>query len=261
MIELAGVFHRVKNSDAAIQVLSDVKDILAAIEGPERINQFRYRYILALVLIQRGDREKGHEILSDLIGQEKTFAPGYAALASSYLAIGKDQIAKFIVERGLDRSQEDASLYNLLGVVSERAGKLSQAREYFNKSLANSDSFAPALVNRANMYIKSKEFRLAEGDLKKALEIDPLNIDTMISMAVVQRQTGRFEMAKGHLKRVLEIQPDSAEARFNLANLMRDNLKNPSEAIRLFSEVAQTDKAPPELRVLARSAMEEIKNL
>lgn len=261
LTELAAIYHRTRNTEACLQVLGDIKDIIATQEKPDRLAVFRYRYVLALALIQRGDRDGGHEILSDLIGQEKSFVPGYAALASSYISTGKDQIAKFVIERGLDRGQEDPSLYNLLGVISQRQGKLVQAREYFNRALALNDSFAPALVNRANIYIRNRDLRLAEGDLKKALEVDPLNTDTMISMAVVQRQTGRYELAKSQLNRVLEIAPESAEARYNLALLMRDNTKNSSEALRLFNEVSQTEKASPELRTLARSAVEELKSL
>jgi tetratricopeptide (TPR) repeat protein len=260
MIEMAGLYHKIRNQKLAMQVLTDVKDMLAGLEQPDKKLIFRYRYIQAVVLIQNGDRESGHSILSELIGQEKTFVPGYAALASSYLSTGKYQIAKFIVERALDRGAEDPSLYNLLGVTYERQRSFIQAREYYNKAIAQNDAFAPALVNRANIYLKTKEYRLAETDLKKAIEVDPLNVDAMISLAVVLRQTGRSSLAKNHLSRVLDIVPDSAEARFNLAIVMRDNEKNSSEAIRLFSEVAQTDKASSELKMMAKSAMDAIKN-
>ncbi len=261
MTELAAVYHRTKNSENCLKVLSDIKEYIATLENPDRLVIFRYRYILALAQIQRGDRAAGHEILSDLIGQEKAFVPGYAALASSYLAIGKDQMAKFIVERGLDRGKEDPTLYNILGVIFERQGKTTQARENYNKALALSDGFAPALVNRANLNVKQSEYRLAETDLKKALDYDPLNIEAMISLAAVQRQTGRIDLAKNLLSRVLEVSPESAEARFNLALLMRDNLKNNTEAIRLFNEVQQTEKASSELKSMAKIATDDLKNL
>lgn len=261
LIELATVYHRTKNSESCLQVLSDVKDVISAQENPDRMRIFRYRYILALANIQRGDRDRGHEILSDLIGQEKTFVPGYAALASSYIATGKDQVARFIVERGLDRGQDDPTLYNILGVIEERNSKTSVARDHYNKAISLNDSFAPALVNRGNLYLKSKEFKMAETDLKKALEVDPLNTDAMISMTAVYRQTGRIDQAKNLAQRILDITPDSAEARFNLALIMRDNVKNQTEALRLFNEVVQTEKANPELKSLAKSAIDELKTI
>jgi tetratricopeptide (TPR) repeat protein len=261
MIELAAVYHKSRKSDQALQVLSDAKDIIATQEKPDHLQIFRYRYLLALVEIQRGRRNIGHEILSDLIGQEKSFVPGYAALASSYIAIGKDQVAKFVIERGLDRGRDDAGLYNLLGVISERQSKAGVAKEHYNKALKINDSFAPALVNRGNIYLRSGEMSLAEADFKKALEIDPLNTDAMISLAVVQRQSGRHELAKAQVQRVLEIMPESPEARFNLAIIMRDHAGNSAEAMRLFREVSQTDKATSELKAQAKSAVDDMKNL
>jgi Tfp pilus assembly protein PilF len=260
LTELGAVYHRVKNNESCLRVLADIKEFLATQEKPDKLAVFRYRYILALAMLQKGDRESGHDILSDLIGQERSFIPGYAALASSYLSIGKTQVAKFIIERGLDRGKDDATLYNLLGVIADREGRVGVARENFNKSLMLNDLFAPALVNRANIYIKSNEMRLAEGDLKKALEVDPLNIDAMISLAAVYRQTGRTSLCKAQLERVMDLAPESAEARYNMALLMRDNLKDNIEAKRLFSEVMQTEKASFELKAMAKAASDELKN-
>ncbi len=259
MTELAALYYRIKNSEACLSVLADIKDTLAAQEKPNKLAVFRYRYVLALSLIQSGDRDRGHEILSDLIGQEKAFVPGYAALASSYLAIGKDQVAKFIVERGLDRGNDDPTLYNLLGVIAERQGRTALAREHYNKAVSLNDGFAPALVNRANIYVAGKQWGLAEGDLKRALEFDPMNIDAMISLGIVMRQTGRVTQAKNTIARVLEISPDSAEARYNLALIMRDNLKDNTEALRLFNEVLQTEKVSSDMRALAKAAVDELK--
>lgn len=259
MTELAALYYRVKKSESCLSVLSDIKDTLASQEKPNKLSIFRYRYVLALSLIQSGDRDRGHEILSDLIGQEKAFVPGYAALASSYLAVGKDQVAKFIVERGLDRGNDDPTLYNILGVIAERQGRSAQAREHYNKSISLNDGFAPALVNRANLYVASKQWGLAEGDLKRALEYDPMNVDAMISFGIVLRQTGRTEQAKNVTSRVLEISPDSAEARYNLALIMRDNMKDNTEALRLFNEVLQTEKANTEIKALAKAAVDELK--
>lgn len=259
MTELAALYYRIKKSESCLSVLSDIKDTLAGQEKPNKLAIFRYRYVLALSLIQTGDRERGHEILSDLIGQEKAFVPGYAALASSYLAIGKEQVAKFIVERGLDRGNDDPTLYNLLGVIAERQNRVAQARDHYNKAISLNDGFAPALVNRANLYVAAKQWSLAEGDLKRALEFDPMNVDAMISYGIVLRQTGRTELAKNVVSRVLEISPDSAEARYNLALIMRDNMKDNTEALRLFNEVLQTEKANPEIKSLAKSAVDELK--
>ena len=261
MVELATVYYRLHKVEECFQVLSDVKATLAGQEQPDKMTIFRYRYVLAMAHIARGDRERGHAILSDLIGIEKGFVPGYAALASSYLATGKEQVAKFIVERGLDRGRDDPSLYNLLGVIAERQGQMTAAKDNYNKAISLTSGFAPALVNRGNIYLRDHELSMAETDLKKALSFDPMNIEALISLAVVQRQTGRVDSARSTIERVLELSPGSPEARFNLAIIMKDNVKDQTEAIRLFSEVLQTEQASGEIKALARSAIDELKTL
>lgn len=261
MIELTGVYHKLRDPESMLQILGDVKQQFSAQEKPSPLLIFRYRYMVALAEIQRGKRPVAHSILSDLIGQDRTFTPGYVALAASYLSIGKESAAKFILERALDRGPEDAAIYNLLGVIQERSGKLASAKENYDKSIKLNDNFAPALVNRANIYVKMSDLTLAEGDVKKALNIDPMNIDAMMSLAVIQSKTGRVTQAKSHLMRVLEITPESAEARYNLAILAKEHENNTSEASRLFKEVAQTNQASPDLKNLARAALDELKQL
>ena len=49
--------------------------------------------------IERGDRAKGHKVLSDLISVEKSFIPAYVSLATSYIRGGKASVAEFVVRR------------------------------------------------------------------------------------------------------------------------------------------------------------------
>jgi tetratricopeptide (TPR) repeat protein len=261
LIELAATLQKMRRIPAAMDVLAEAKSAFTAQERPNPAEVFRYRYTLAMTYLAADDRPKAHSILSDLIGKDRTFLPGYAALAFSYLKDGKDNIAKFIVEQALDRGGDHPSLYNIMGILAERQNKPIEAREHYNKALSMNDLFAPALVNRANLYVTSKEIAIAEVDYKKALEADPANTDAMIGLGAVLRQTGRYKSAKETFERVLDIDIDNPQARFNLALLMRENLKDEGQALRYFNEVMQSERANQSLKSVAKSAIEEIRNM
>ena len=102
---------------------------------------------------------------------------------------------------------------------------------------------------------------MAETDYKRALDADPANADAMIGLGVVQRQTGRYASARDTFERVIEIEADNPQARFNLANLMRENLKDDGQALRYFNEVTQSERANQSLKSMAKAAIEEIRSL
>jgi Tfp pilus assembly protein PilF len=261
LIDLAGTLQRQRKAPAALDILAEARSNLSALERPEPSLVFRYRYTLAMTYLANDDRVRAHAILTDLIGKDRTFLPGYAALAFSYLKDGKDSVAKFVTEQALDRGGDHASLYNILGVLAERQGLTGIARDHYNHALTISDTYTPALVNRGNLHVAAHEASMAETDYKKALDADPANIDALIGLGVVQRQTGRFSTAQATFLRAIELDADSPQARFNLAILMRENLKDDGQALRYFTEVTQSEHANPSLKTMAHAAINEIRNL
>ncbi len=261
LLDLANTLQKQRNTSAAFDVLADARTIINSQESPDESLVFRYRYTLAMNHLTNDDRAKAHPILSDLVGKDRTFLPGYAALAFSYLKDGKDSVANFIVEQALDRGGDHPSLYNILGLLAERQGKAAAARGHYNRAIALNDSYAPALVNRANLYLAASEASMAEADYKRALDADPANTDALIGLAVSLRKSGRYASAKEKLLRVLDLDHDNPQARFNLAILLRDNLKDEGLALRYYNEVLQSDRASASLKTTAKAAIEEIRNL
>ena len=258
MLELAALYLRIQRSSDAFDFLAQAKEAISTQDGVAQSVVFKYRYTLALAYISRGEREKGHKVLSDLIGVDKTFAPAYAALSASYMSVGRDAVAEFVVRRGLDRVQDSASLLNLLGVIMQKRKLPEEARIWFDKALQVSPSYSPALVNRAVLSTDSMEFSAAEEDLLQALKLDPQNVDALVALGVVQKRQGNFSGAKSSFSKAVDIGPDNPYARFNLGVLFADHLKRPNEAVRLFQEVTQTSGASVEVKDLARSYISEL---
>ena len=259
MLELASLFLRRRAWIETFDLLARIKETINSDQAISQSFIFRYRYTLAMAYIGRDERAKGHKVLSDLLGIDKSFAPAYIALASSYLADGKDNIAEFIARRGLDRTKDQAPLINILGIVALRAKQIEAALQHFDLVLEINPRFVPALVNRAIISTHSLEYAAAEQDLMAALRVDPYHIDSLVALGVVQKKQGNISAAKAALSKAVDLAPDDPHARFNLAVLYADDLKKPNEAARLFTEVLQTPSSAIELKRTARSYLDGLK--
>lgn len=258
-LDLAQVYLRQKQVSKAFDLLAELNKKLDKLEATDSTFVFRYRYTLGMAFLAKGDHPQGHAILSDLIAIDKTFAPAYAALASSYLTINKLSSADFIAKKGLDRCKEDPSLYNMLGVIAAKRKDSEAALQWYNKALALSPTFVPALVNRANLAISRFEFDQATEDLSKAIVYAPTNTEALVSLAICQKRSKKVDAAKASLMRALDLDPANAPARFNLGVLFAEDYKKPDEAIRYFQEVLLIEDASLEIKQLSKEFISDFR--
>jgi Tfp pilus assembly protein PilF len=259
-LEMAGISLRLRKMNQAFDFLAETKKLMSAEEENPVSLVFRYRQMLAMAYLARQEYKSAHRIFSDLIALDRDFIPAYVALAQSYLAQERIQTAEFIAKRGLDRSQKDAGLINILGIVALRKGQQLEARRFFDDAIQLQPSFAQARLNRASLAIQNGEFEAAEQDIKKALEDAPGVVDGYVTQAVLFRKTGRIQGAKEALNTALEMQPEHAVARYNLALLYAESLSDVASAKRLLSEVSAMDATPSQIKKSADLYLDMLQN-
>lgn len=257
-IELAQLYLKVNQLERCFSYLSRVKEIFGALEFTDRNMRFQYRYTLALAYIQQGNRKKGHEILSELIYMDKAFTPAYAAMASSYLKQGKIKTAQFVAKRGIDRGQEDPRLLNLLGVIAFKRSRYVEAKRWYNRALDKTSDFVPALVNRANLSIFQGEYEAAKMDLEHALGLNPIHTEAYIIQGILLKKSGQYRQSELAFQKAIDLDPENGYARYNLGVLKAESLSDHGEALRLFNEVLQVERAEESLKDLARLNIESL---
>jgi len=258
LLEIAKLYLRTYRVEDAFQVLGQVKNTIESGGSDNRKTVFLYKYILALTYLGANDVKSGRKIISDLLGVDKTFTPGYASLAYSYLKDDKIQIAEFIAKQGLDRCGESASLYNLRGVVYQRQGDHTKAQKYFDSALKVVPTYAPALVNRANSMLAVGQLDTAEINLQKAINASPGDVNAYIALALCRKKMGRYEDAMSDLNRAIDLDPDNSTARFHLAVLLMTKYNKPQVALRLFHEVGQVRGKNDRINEMARVYIDDI---
>ena len=232
----------------------------------EKVSQsfyFQYQYTLALAYQKRNYKSKSHAILIDLISRDQKFIPGYTALASSYIMDNKLEIAKSIIKRAMDTGKEEASIYSLLGVISEKKGQFEESEHWYEKALELSKDFVPALVNKSILEIRNYNLDTAELHLKRALTLEPANVEAHVVMSILYIKQKRFKDAKALLDKALVLDPHYSQTRYNLGLLSLYAFKKPIEALRLFHEAIQSEsnKEYSPISDLAKSFVQDIKNI
>ncbi|NRA68701.1 MAG: tetratricopeptide repeat protein [Pseudobacteriovorax sp.] len=250
-IELAQVFLEKNQVSLAFDYLTASNKILKSQETPAKTDLYRYKYTLAIGMQATNRIDEARRMLSDLISNQRDFILAYQALAHSYLNESKYDLAEFIANRGIERTESHAPLLNVLGIVREKRGELARATEYYNKALKQNPNLVAALVNRANLSIRKSEYDAAESDLKNAITNGPYFANAYISMGVLYQRTGRFTSAKSFFEKALSIRPENAYARYNLASLYDKEFENPNKALRLYYEVVQSSDKTDEIKELA----------
>lgn len=260
MLELSQLYLRMHRPERAIEFLAAAREKIMAQAEPSESIRYQYKFTLALAMIATGDTPKAHEILSELVAADKNFSPAYAALANSYLNHGNTEAAVFILQRGIDRGQEDPRLYNLLGVACEQRKKYDDAKTWYEKSLAIGPTFFPALINRGNLSMRQGEISAAKADLEKAVELAPDSVEALVSLGILRKNSQQANEAEQLFVRAIEINPENGYARYNLALLLAEKSAKPNEALRLFHEVIQAREGSEELRGLAKLQIENLKD-
>jgi tetratricopeptide (TPR) repeat protein len=251
-LELAQLCLAKSQPEKAFDYIVAARDLVQSRENPNQADVFKYQYTLALGYLATQRIDEGRRVLSDLIAARPDFAPGYVALAGSYLTKQKYDLAEFVAKRGIDRSEGNTDLWNVLGVVAAQKGDYHQARSWYNRLLNENPDHVPALVNRANIALIRHEYAAAESDLNRAVSLNPGYVNAHIALGILYKKTGRFTTAKGSFERALELHPESSYARFNLALLMADQFHDRNTAMRLFYEVLQTKDQPQDLKTRAQ---------
>ncbi|MFH0822798.1 MAG: tetratricopeptide repeat protein [Pseudomonadota bacterium] len=115
-----------------------------------------------------------------------------------------------------------------------------------------------ALVQLANDHFDAGAYDKAAATYEKALGHDPRNPDVLTDMGTSYRRLGRPQDAVAAYGKALELDPDHSMALFNLGIVLRDDLKKPDEALRIWETFLAKHQSAPHA-VMIRPWVEELK--
>ena len=121
-----------------------------------------------------------------------------------------------------------------LGLLKEE--KYDAAISLLNQLVENEQRFAAPYVNLGMAYLKKDERKLAEENLRKALDIDLGHPVANNELGLLYRKQGRFDEARKAYQNALIVHPDYLPARKNLGILCEIYLRDLNCALEQFEQ-------------------------
>ena len=206
-----------------------------------------------------GKVEKSIEEFTTLIRLDPS-ARSYAFLGLSYRRLGRFDEARKYFEQGLKRNPRNAfCLYNL-GYIEKHQGNYSAAEHFFQETLRSNPDHPEALLELANLRIKSKKFEDAALLLKKYVQVSPNPAPGYYKLAMVERSLHQTDAAQRDLAIFQTLSKDASTGPFpyqhlfdyldNRSNLSRQE-KTQLDLADLSEEIQKHPDQPQDLYLLA----------
>jgi tetratricopeptide (TPR) repeat protein len=149
--------------------------------------------------------------------------------------------------------ENDASLLHDLAWAAYMLGKVSEAREIMQKSLATGSNFPEAVDARKFVSLtaldeNAKELVAAENEIQKELQANPEYLPALVAKAALDKQRGQIKPAADIYTGILGHLPDFAPAQKRLALLYA---QEPSTSAAAYDLAAKARKTLPDDAELA----------
>jgi tetratricopeptide (TPR) repeat protein len=153
-----------------------------------------------------------------------------------------------LLQEAARQRENDASLHHDLAWGAYMLGKVSEAREIMQKSLATGSNFPEAVDARKFVSLtaldeNAKELVAAENEIQKELQANPEYLPALMAKAALDEQRGQVKPAADIYAGILGHLPDFAPAQKRLAMLYA---QEPSTSGAAYGLAAKARKALPE---------------
>jgi Tfp pilus assembly protein PilF len=204
---------------------------------------------VALAQVQQGaNLTSGIQRLEDAIGKHKPArADFYFELARAYSKTSNYEADIRWCEEALRRDSNFAPALKELAAASMALGRLTQAAQALERTVAIHPRDADALADLGNAYLQQGQIDAAERTLDQALMLDPMLARANNTRGLTALKRGQSAAAEGYFRQAIQHQPDLAEAQNNLGNLLAGR-KAYAEAGYHFEQATRANPAYVEAR-------------
>ena len=172
---------------------------------------------MAVIMFKKGYPEDAVEELEKCLSIDPNFEPARRNLEAVLRQIGrKDDVLEYYL--GKARGYPEAIARHLAAAEAlSNMGRDTEALAEFMAVLSKSPNETRALIGAARILRKRRDYRGAEGLLKRAIEIAPDSAEAYRLLGEVHYHTQNLDLALQELEKAREIEPDSAETYYLLS--------------------------------------------
>lgn len=220
------------------------------------------RLRLVQALREAGKTTEALEAARSMLARDGKNAAAFNALGLVYYRMNKLPLAESAFRRAVDldpKSKSTAVVWNNIGLVALAKANDQEAFQAFEKAIALDADHREARLNQATVYLDCGDYKRAERELRKAIDIDPEDPDGHVALGVALRGQKRFDDARASYERALAARPNHPAALYDLGILYMDFQPDKAKArehLTLYRKVAASNDPR---RTDAASRLKELK--
>jgi tetratricopeptide (TPR) repeat protein len=185
---------------------------------------------LGTALIRAGDTREGLERIQK-VAEEGQNAEAYQLAANLYLGLTYFDKAKSDAEAVLRLNPKAPKAHIVLGMVADYSGDQKGAEEEFKRALALDPTDLQARTQLASVFINQRKLDDARRELNRALEQDPNSYSALYLLGQIERTQGNLPAALSDFEKAAQMNPQWLLPHIELTALYF-KLKRPSDGAR-----------------------------
>jgi len=195
----------------------------------------------AISYFQKGQYQEARIEYQNVVQIDPTDADAHYRLALTYLKLGSTpnlQLASSELSRTLELDSTNRDAMLKLGELYLLGNQPSKARQQADSLLVSAPENTEALILRGRSLINEKRYQEGAAELKKAIELDPKNMDPYIDLALAYVLANDTAAAEAALKQALTINPRSTKILLALGDL-RVTAGKPDQAEIIYKQALE----------------------
>lgn len=168
-----------------------------------------------------GDWRTAAELFLTMVETNPMFGPGYVGLASASFAIGDLGTGAMALEHAISLYPENPVLHSQLGVALAHSGHLERAQQAFLKVLELEPNNVDAIISLAHLCRASRHYVEAVELLDQAHALEPQNPNVIGAIGTCALDLGDRAGAEGAYEQLVALMPNHPEVQFLADRLAR----------------------------------------
>lgn len=216
---------------------------------------------LASLLRQMKKYEDAIDALRDVLRNHGTSAKLYVELGLIYIAQGRDELAKLVLQKATKLNAKEASAYNALALLALEKGDAQEAFNQFDYATSLDPNYLDARFNKASVLLDAGDFSRAKDELDAILLKNRNDAAALLSLGVALRGLKKYNEAESTWEKVVKRARSGrlrGDALYNLFILQLDFKEKEKDAAKALDRYLQNS---PSNHPKRKQALEKKKQL
>ncbi len=155
------------------------------------------------------------------------------------------ELARLISAQAIKVNKDYSPIYNILGLILLRQGKVTPALAEFRKAVKLNPNYIEAQMNIGAITLSFRDYASAEAAFTKVLSLNPtrkIKVDALVGLGVAYRGQRKFDQAMSKYQDAQRQAPTRASIAYNMGILVQDYLFDagkPLEAVKQLKKAAK----------------------